>query len=389
MITKLKMGMIGGGPDAFIGAVHRIAARMDGHIDLVCGVFSSSPEKSAAAGEALGLPAKRVYNSFTEMMLAEKELPEAERMDFVSIVTPNHVHFAPAKLALESGFDVVIDKPVTFSLEEAKELRALVSNTGRVFAVTHTYSGYPMVKQAKQIIAQGKLGVIRKVYVEYLQGWLYDKLEDSGNKQSSWRTDPGRSGKAGCMGDIGTHAFNLAEYITGLQVTTICANLNTVVPGRLLDDDGAVLLRFDNGASGTLIATQVATGEENNIRIKVFGDKGGLEWQQEDCNSLVVKWPDAPNQILRAGSGAGPSYLGAFALHNIRTPAGHPEGYLEAFANIYRNAAQVMLARKNGSSVSDASLDFPGIDAGVRGMAFVENVVAASESDVKWWPFEI
>jgi predicted dehydrogenase len=389
MITKLKMGMIGGGPDAFIGAVHRIAARMDGHIDLVCGVFSSSPEKSAIAGEALGLPANRVYNSFTEMMLAEKELSEDERMDFVSIVTPNHVHFAPAKLALESGFDVVIDKPVTFSLEEAKELRALVTSTGRVFAVTHTYSGYPMVKQAKQIIAEGKLGVIRKVYVEYLQGWLYDKLEDSGNKQSSWRTDPGRSGKAGCMGDIGTHAFNLAEYITGLQVTTICANLNTVVPGRLLDDDGAVLLQFDNGASGTLIATQVATGEENNIRIKVFGDKGGLEWQQEDCNSLVVKWPDAPNQTLRAGSGTGISYLGALALHNTRTPSGHPEGYLEAFANIYRNAAQVMLARKNGSSVSDASLDFPGIDAGVRGMAFVENVVAASESDVKWWAFKI
>jgi predicted dehydrogenase len=310
-------------------------------------------------------------------------------MDFVSIVTPNHVHFAPAKLALESGFDVVIDKPVTFSLEEAKELRALLTSTGRVFAVTHTYSGYPMVKQAKQIIAEGKLGVIRKVYVEYLQGWLYDKLEDSGNKQSSWRTDPVRSGKAGCMGDIGTHAFNLAEYITGLQVTTICANLNTVVPGRLLDDDGAVLLQFDNGASGTLIATQVATGEENNIRIKVFGDKGGLEWQQEDCNSLVVKWPDAPNQILRAGSGTGISYLGALALHNTRTPSGHPEGYLEAFANIYRNAAQVMLARKNGSSVSDASLDFPGIDAGVRGMAFVENVVAASESDVKWWAFKI
>ena len=377
--------MIGGGPDAFIGAIHRIAARMDGQIDLVCGAFSSSHEKSAVTGEALGLPANRVYKSFTDMILAEKDLPETERMDFVSIVTPNHVHFAPAKLALECGFDVVIDKPVTFSLEEAKELRDLVKSTGKVLAVTHTYSGYPMVKQAKQMIGDGKIGVIRKVYVEYLQGWLYNNLEDSGNKQSLWRTDPERSGKAGCMGDIGTHAFNLAEYITGLQVKTICANLTTVVPGRLLDDDGAVLLQFDNGASGTLIATQVATGEENNIRIKVFGDKGGLEWQQEDCNSLIVKWPDAPKQTLRTGAG----YAGAYAVHNTRTPAGHPEGYLEAFANIYRNAAQLMLARKNGITASDASLDFPGMEDGVRGMAFVENVVASSASEMKWWPFKV
>ena len=385
MNTKLKMGMIGGGPDAFIGAVHRIAAQLDGLVELVCGAFSSNPDKSKVMAAVLSLPEARVYGSFEEMLASELRLPVEERMDFVSIVTPNHVHFEPAKLAMEAGFDVVIDKPVTFSLAEAKQLKLIAETTGRILALTHTYTGYPMVKQAREMIASGQLGTIRKVYAEYLQGWLYQKLEDTEQKQASWRTDPARSGKAGCMGDIGTHAFNMAEYVTGLKVTRMCANLNTVVPGRRLDDDGAVILGFDNGATGTLIATQVATGEENNIRIKVFGDKGGLEWQQEDCNSLVVKWPDAPKQVYRTGTG----YAGPMASHNTRILAGHPEGYLEAFANIYRNAVLAIQAKKEGRTASEAVLDFPGIDAGIRGMAFVENVVEASRSEEKWRRFEV
>lgn len=385
MTRKLKMGMVGGGRGAFIGAVHRIAANIDGQIELVCGAFSSSAEKSAASGADLYLPAHRVYESYAAMITGEAALPEGERMDVVSIVTPNHVHFEPAKMALEHGFDVIIDKPATFSLAEARELRRIVESTGRILALTHTYTGYPMVKQARELVASGALGTIRKVYVDYLQGWLHSKLEDTQNKQADWRTDPTRSGIAGCMGDIGTHAFNLAEYVTGLSVTDICSDLRTVVPGRLLDDDGAVLLRFNNGATGTLLATQVATGEENNIRIKVYGDKGGLEWQQEDCNSLVVKWPDAPRQVYRAGTG----YIGALGQHNTRTPAGHPEGYLEAFANIYRNAVLTIAAARAGTAPAAAAQDFPGIAEGVRGMAFIENVVHASKSNVKWVPFEV
>jgi len=385
MSSKLKMGMIGGGPDAFIGAVHRIAAQMDGLAELVCGAFSSDPGKSKAMAAVLGLPEQRVYGSFAEMISSESLLAENERMDFVSIVTPNHVHFEPAKMAMEAGFDVVIDKPVTFSLEEAKQLKEIAATTGRILALTHTYTGYPMVKQAKEIVASGQLGTIRKVYAEYLQGWLFNKLEDSEQKQASWRTDPARSGKAGCMGDIGTHAFNMAEYVTGLKVTRMCATLNTVVPGRLLEDDGAVILEFENGATGTLIATQIATGEENNIRIKVFGDKGGLEWQQEDCNSLILKWPDAPKQVYRTGTG----YAGNLATHNTRVIAGHPEGYLEAFANIYRNAVLTMLAKKQGKGLENTAIEFPGIDAGIRGMAFVDNVVEASKSEEKWRKFEV
>lgn len=385
MDRKLRMGMIGGGRDAFIGAVHRIAAHLDGKIELVCGAFSSNPEKSRQSGADLFLPASRCYGTYEEMIEQEATLPEEERMDFVSIVTPNHVHFGPAKMAMEHGFDVVIDKPISFSLEEAKQLQQVMEKTGRLLALTHTYTGYPMVKQAKEMIASGALGNIRKVYVEYLQGWLYNKLEDSDQKQASWRTDPAKSGIAGCMGDIGTHAFNLAEYVTGLQVTEMCAELNTVVNGRQLDDDGMVMLRFNNGASGTLLATQVATGEENNIRIKVFGDKGGLEWQQEDCNSLVVKWPDAPRQIFRTGTG----YAGGMAAFNSRTPAGHPEGYLEAFANIYRNAVVVMADRLAGKTSNAQTLDFPGIQDGIRGMAFIEQVVKHAKSAEKWQVFEV
>lgn len=377
--------MIGGGEGAFIGAVHRIAASMDGHYDLVCGAFSSNPEKSQKTGKALGIISSRAYGSFEEMFEKESQLLPNERMQVVSIVTPNHLHFAPAKMAMEKGFDVILDKPMTFNLQEAKAFKSLVEKTGRLFCLTHTYTGYPMVKEAKQVLASGKLGSIKKVYVEYPQGWLSTFLEKDNNKQASWRTDPKRSGIAGCMGDIGTHAFNLAEYVSGLQVTKICADLNIVVEGRMLDDDGTVLLKFNNGATGLLLATQVAAGEENNIKIRIYGEKGGIEWQQVDANTLQLKWLNDPVQIYRTGTG----YVSSFATHNTRTPAGHPEGYLEAFANLYRNFALTLKAKLNSITPTKEMLDFPGIEEGIRGMAFIENVVASSKSDMKWWDFVV
>ncbi|WP_365939972.1 Gfo/Idh/MocA family oxidoreductase [Thermoflavifilum sp.] len=383
MKRKLRMGMVGGGQGAFIGAVHRIAARMDGLIDLVCGAFSSDPARSKATGESLFLPADRVYGSFEEMMEREAQLPEGERMDFVSIVTPNHLHFAPARAALERGFHVVLDKPMTFNLQEAEQLAALVQRTGLLLCLTHTYTGYPMVKEARQIVASGRLGKIRKVYVEYPQGWLSEPIEGGENKQANWRTDPGKSGIAGCMGDIGTHAFNLAEYVTGLKVVKLCAQINTVVPGRKLDDDGAVLLVFDNGATGVLMASQIAAGEENCLKIRVYGEKGGLEWKQDEANSLWLKWLHQPAQLLRTG---GPE-LSAFARHNTRVPAGHPEGYLEAFANLYRNFALTLQARLSGETVRPEWLDFPGVEEGVRGMRFIEKVIESGKSQQKWVEF--
>lgn len=382
---KLRMGMIGGGPGAFIGAVHRIAANMDGMIELVCGAFSSDPEKSKQAGKELFLPTDRVYGSYKEMIRSESGLPENERMDFVSIVTPNNVHFEPSKLALENGFHVVLDKPMTFDLNEAKQLQQIVDKSGKYFCLTHTYTGYPMIKQARQMVKDGLLGTIRKIYVEYPQGWLSTYLEGTDQKQAAWRTDPSKSGIAGAMGDIGTHAFNMAEYVSGLQVTHICANLNTYVKGRRLDDDGDVLMKFNNGASGILFATQIAAGEENNIKIRAYGEKGGLEWQQKDANTLTVKWLDKPAEIFRAGTG----YLSSSASHNARTPAGHPEGYLEAFANLYRNFALCVNAKMNNEKPKPEWLDFPGVEEGVRGMAFIENVVASNVSDIKWKNFEI
>lgn len=385
MQRKLNMGMVGGGKDAFIGAVHRMAAILDGHIQLVCGAFSSDAQKSKESGAALKLPAQRVYGSYAEMFEQEKLLPDGERMDFVSIVTPNHLHFAPAKMALENGFDVVLDKPMTFDLAEAKELKSVLDKSGKLLCLTHTYTGYPMVKEAREIIRQNKLGTIRKIYVSYPQGWLSTFLEGINQKQAAWRTDPKRSGIAGSMGDIGTHAFNLAEYISGLQVTNICADINTVVEGRQLDDDGTVLLKFDNGASGMLYATQVAAGEENNIRINIYCEKGGLEWKQEDNNSLIIKWLDKPAEILRAGN----DYLSSLAKFNCRVPAGHPEGYLEAFANLYRNFALTLMAKQNGNEAMDEWKDFPGIEEGIRGLAFIENVIASGKCDTKWKDFEI
>jgi predicted dehydrogenase len=374
------MGMIGGGPGAFIGAIHRMAAIMDGEIELVCGAFSSDPEKSKQTGAELNLPVDRVYGSYKEMIRRETELPQNERMDMVSIVTPNHLHFEPAKLALENGFHVVLDKPVTFDLAEAKELRSVIEKSRKYFCLTHTYTGYPLLKEARQQVLSGKFGMIRKVYVEYPQGWLNTLVESSGNKQAGWRTDPSKSGAAGAVGDIGTHAFNMVEYVTGLQVTQVCADVNIVVEGRKLDDDASVLLRFNNNASGVLIATQVAAGEENNIRLRVYGENGGLDWSHREPNTLYIKWPDKPTEIWKAGE----SYLGSFARHNTRTPGGHPEGYIEAFANHYRNFALTIKAQLKGEQPKEEWLDFPGIDDGLRGMLFIEKVLESGKSEKKW-----
>jgi predicted dehydrogenase len=385
MGEKIRMGMIGGGKNAFIGAVHRIAANIDGQIELCCGALSSNPETAKESGEALFLPSDRNYGTYQEMIEKESLLPADQRMHFVTIVTPNFAHFAPAMMALEHGFHVVIDKPITLSLEEAKKLQEKIDETGLILCLTYTYSGYPMVKQAKQMVRDNAFGKIRKVLVEYPQGWLSLPSERDGNKQSSWRTDPSKSGISGCMGDIGTHAAQLAEYISGLEITKICADLNIMVDGRALDDDGNILLKFNNGANGVLVASQIAAGEENALKIKVYGEKGGLEWHQEEPNTLKVKWLDAPTQLYRTGQ----PYLTEAAQFNARTPAGHPEGYLEAFANIYRNFALTLKAKLEGGTPTAEMLDFPGVEEGVRGMAFIENVVASGQSDQKWFDFKI
>jgi len=382
---KLRMAMIGGGRDAFIGAIHRIAINMDGQIDIVAGALSVNPEVAIASGHDLFLDEERIYTDYKTMLEKEAAMSKDKRIDFVSIVTPNFVHFDPAIMALEKGFHVAIEKPMTFTLDEAKKLKAKVDETGLTLLLTHTYTGYPIIKQAKQMVKSGMFGKIRKIYVEYPQGWLSTFLEGSNNKQAAWRTDPKRSGIAGAMGDIGTHAFNMAEYVSGLQVTHLCANLNTVVDVRMLDDDGATFMKFNNGATGVLMATQIAAGEENCVKVRVYGEKGGLEWKQEDANTLLVRWLDKPTEIYRAGTG----YVSSYASHNSRTPAGHPEGYLEAFANLYRNFTLTVRAKMNGEKPKDEWLDFPGVDDGIRGMAFIENVVASGKSDKKWTDFVV
>jgi predicted dehydrogenase len=385
MKRKLRMGMIGGGKGAFIGAVHRIALNMDGLAELVAGALSENAEIAVESGRALFLSDSRIYTDYKTMLEAEAAMPAGERIDFVSIVTPNFVHFEPAMMALNKGFNVVIEKPICFTLEEAKQLKEKQQATGLTLLLCHTYTGYPMVKQARHLIKSGVLGQIRKVYVEYPQGWLSTFLEGTGQTQASWRTDPAKSGKAGSMGDIGTHAFNLAEYVTGLQVIKICGDLNTFVQGRMLDDDGAALLKFSNGASGVLMASQIAAGEENNVKLRVYGEKGGIEWNHTDANTLQVKWLDKPTEIYRTGG----AYNSSFAAHNTRTPAGHPEGYLEAFANLYRNFALTVSAKINNEEPAEEWLDFPGVDEGVRGMAFVDNIVESSRSEMKWKEFVV
>ena len=384
MIRKIRMGMVGGGRDAFIGAVHRMAAALDGHIELVCGAFSSDPERSRASGADFYLPAQRVYGDFHEMMAAEAKLPAGERMDFVSIVTPNNVHFPVAKAALEAGFHVLSDKPMTFNLAEAKELAVLVERTGLQFGLTHNYTGYPMVKEARHLVRSGAIGAVRKVVVEYPQGWLASLIESEGQKQASWRTDPARAGASSCMGDIGTHAENLMEYITGLEIAELCADLSTMVEGRQLDDDGNVLVRLDNGARGVLYASQISAGEENPLAIRVYGELAGLEWRQEEPNTLTVKWGDRHREVRRTGVGE----LSAASAAHTRLPAGHPEGFVEAFANLYRNYALALQARLAGEQPAAEHLDFPTVHDGVRGMAFITACVASSASDQKWTRLE-
>ena len=382
------MGMIGGGKDAFIGAIHRYALNMDGLIELSCGALSINPDIAKDSARSLFLPEDRTYLTFDEMITKESKLPPDKKIDFVTIVTPNFAHFAPAMMALENGFNVVIEKPITFTLDEAKQLKKKVDETGLLLCLTHTYSGYPLVKHARQMCQGGALGKIRKVYVEYPQGWLSKLTEREGNAQAAWRTDPKKSGKSGCMGDIGTHAAHLAEYITGQKINKLCAALNIVVQGRALDDDGAVLLQFDGGATGVLMASQIAAGEENALKIRVYGEKGGIEWAQQEPNTLLVKWLDQPMQVLRAGANYG-DRLSSFATQNCRTPGGHPEGYLEAFANIYKNFALSLMHKLDGKEPTKEMMDFPKVDEGIRGMAFIENVVKSNGSDKKWTDYEV
>lgn len=382
---KLRMGMIGGGKDAFIGSIHRIAANMDGLIEIVAGALSINPETAIESGRMIFLEEDRTYLNYEKMLEKEANFPADKRLDFVTIVTPNFAHFAPAMMALDKGFHVVIEKPITLTLDEARQIKKRVDETGLLLCLTHTYSGYPMVRQARAMVREGVFGKIRKVMVEYPQGWLSKMSEREGNAQAAWRTDPKRSGKAGAMGDIGTHAAHLAEFISGLKITHVCADLNIVVPGRALDDDGNVLLKFNNGAAGVLVATQIAAGEENALRIRIYGEHGGLEWAQMDPNTLFVKWLDKPTHILKAGTNG---FIHAEAAFNTRTPGGHPEGYLEAFANLYRNFALTLSARLDGTQPSPL-LDFPSVEDGIRGMAFIDNVVKSGNSNEKWTPFEV
>lgn len=382
MKRKLRYGMIGGGRGAFIGAVHRIAAALDQQAELVAGAFSSDAQRSKDSGADFFLDPARVYASYEEMAKAEAQRPAGEHLDFVVIVTPNHQHFPPARLFLESGFNVICDKPATFDLKEAKALRKIVQKTGKVFVLTHNYTGNAMVKQAREMVRQGYLGDLRKVVVEYPQGWLSTFLEKDGQKQAAWRTDPKRSGAAGSMGDIGTHAENLAHYITGLEIESLCADLSTFVKGRLLDDDGNVLVRYKGGAKGILHASQISLGDENNLNIRVYGTKASLEWHQEFPNELVVKYADKPREIWRRGNG----YLGDQSKKFTRIPPGHPEGYLEAFANIYLEAFRAIRAEVTGKA-RPKDLDFPTIDDGVYGMAFIETVVKSGKLGAKWVKF--
>ncbi len=379
-MVKLKMGMIGGGIGSFIGAIHRNAAFLDNKIELVSGCFSSSFENSIKTGNDLYLDKDRVYKSFEEMLSKESNLSKSDRIDIVSIVTPNHLHFNPAMMALEKGFPVIIDKPLSFNSIESKKLLQKVDETGLPFAVTHTYTGYPMVKEAKYLIKSGKIGKLRKVAVEYPQGWLTTRLESTDNKQASWRTDPKKSGKAGSMGDIGTHAANMVEYITGKKILKLFSKVNIFVEGRPLEDDGNVLISLENNIEGNLMTSQVATGEENDLKIRVWGEEGGIEWKHSDPNSLILKLNGSPNQIFRAG--VDNSYLSDFALANCRTPSGHPEGFIEAFANIYRNFAYSV--NNFYSNKKDNPLyDYPTVREGHRGMRFIDAVIESSDKK-KW-----
>ena len=382
-MTTLRMGMVGGGPGAFIGDVHRRAACLDGDVELVAGAFSASPSKSRRKGRELGLSRARTYDSYLDMVERERALPEDQRIDFVSVVTPNHLHCPVATAFLEAGFHVVCDKPMTLDVPEARRLKQVVTRSRRVFALTYNYTGYPMVKLARDLVRQGDLGRLRKVVVQYPQGWLSTRLEEAGMKQAEWRTDPTRSGAAGCIGDIGTHAENLAEYITGLQIVELCADLTTFVRGRRLDDDGTVLLRLQRGVRGVLLASQIAVGEEHGLAIRVYGEEKGLEWHQEHPNTLTLRSQDGPLEVWSRGHGYVEARSPA-AARATRLPAGHPEAFLEAFANVYRNAADTIRARRARTRPDPLARDFPTVDDGLRGMVFIETVVKSARSTRKW-----
>ncbi len=380
---KLRMGMVGGGRGAFIGAVHRMAAALDGKIELTAGCFSSDPAKSKLSGEDFFLDPSRVYSSFEEMATREAALPADKRIDFVSIVTRNNTHFAVAKAFLSAGINVICDKPLAYSLKQARELRSLVQKSGKVFALTHNYTGYPMVKEAREWVRNGKLGKILKVVVEYPQGYAITALDQQGDGAiSNWRMDPSVAGISNCMGDIGTHAENLLRTITGLHISELCADLSTFIPGRPLDDDGNCLLRFEGGAKGVLYASQISNGDENNLNIRVYGTKASLEWYQEHPNELIVKAVNQPRQILRRGN----SYLSPIAQKYSRTPFGHQEAFIEAFANVYLAAAEAIADEVSGRKLKK-SYDFPTIDDGVEGMAFIETVVKSSSKGARWLKF--
>lgn len=375
--------MVGGGRGAFIGAVHRMAANLDGKIELIAGCFSSNPEKSKLSGEDLFLDPSRVYSSYAEMAKCEAALPPGERIDFVSIVTRNDLHFPVAKAFLEAGIHIICEKPLAFSLQEAKELKKLVDQSGLVFALTHNYTGYPMVKEARAMVKAGKLGRILKVIAEYPQGYGSAALNDQGDGGiASWRSDPTVAGVSNCIGDIGSHAENLARYVTGLELEEIAADLNSFTPGRQLDDDGSMLVRYQGGARGVLFASQISTGDENNLNIRVYGTDASIEWHQEHPNELVVKFLDAPRQVWRRGN----SYNGPEASKFTRLPFGHPEAFIEAFANVYLAAAEAISDAISGTYPRAEGYDFPTVDDGVEGMAFIEAAVASSKANGAWKP---
>ena len=383
MNRKLNMGMVGGGPGAFIGEVHRKAARMDGAIDIVAGAFDIDPKKSRQMGRELCIDKKRSYNTYKDMIEGELKLPEGERIDFVSITVPNNWHFPIAKDFLEAGFNVMCEKPMTMDVKQAKELKKIVRESGKVFGLMHNYTGYPMVKLAKDMVKQGDLGKVLKVVVQYPQGWLIHPIEKDGQKQAAWRTDPKQSGAAGCIGDIGTHAENLVEYIAGLKISEICADLTTFIKGRRLDDDGNCLIRYKGGAKGVLFSSQVSVGSENDLAIWVHGEKQSLEWHQEHPNWLRVHVIDGPTQVWKRGN----DYVAAkseAAARATRLPSGHPEAFLEAFANNYMNFADTIRARINRQKVDPLMKDFPDVNAGLRGMQFIEAVVKSSKKGAKW-----
>jgi len=383
MKRKLRMAMVGGGPGAFIGEVHRKAARMDGKIEIVAGAFDIDPAKSRQMGKELNLDPSRVYSDYKEMLANEASLPVGERIDLVAVTTPNNWHFPIAKASLEAGFNVMCEKPMTMTVAEAVALEKVVKESGKTFGLMHTYSGYPMVKLAKDLVKQGEIGKVRKVVVRYAQGWLAKAIEKDGQMQASWRTDPKQSGAAGCVGDIGTHAANLAEYISGSKITDICADLTSFVDGRLLDDDGNCLLKMENGIKGVLHCSQISVGEENGLKIWVYGTEGGLEWYQEHPNQFLVKKIDKATEIWSRGNEYVNSKSEA-AARSTRIPAGHPEGYLEAFANHYANFADTILAKEAGETPDAVMLDFPDVADGVDGMVFIEKVVESAHSDQKW-----